>query len=312
MFKALDVDNDSPFKFEKITATFVQPSVIAIACGTRNDNTINIIGTGFGIKPLSGSIQTDFFVTCKHVIDILVDIKSLDEIELKKAELLDSDTRIGVQEIGQNKKVSWQWHVLGKGALKSLSINEMDSCVFQLPDSGITVPSLNISENCILGSEVGVLGFPTDSSLQIGSIQPFVVKTIISSMLNYRFRNIATKDEEGNPVTKDLDLPRLALGHQLAGGFSGSPVYSIQENGAVLGVVDYTPYVEDEFYKKFKSEEGRSRDERIYAQYPSFTSFAIPAKIIKSNLENYACFMEKAKSLGKAHCEWRIPREEIY
>jgi hypothetical protein len=312
MFKALDVAKDSPLNFEKITATFVQPSVIAIACGIRNDNAINIIGTGFGIRPFRGCNHTDFFVTCKHVIDVLADIKSLDEVELKKAGLQDSHARIGVQEIGQERKVSWRWHVLEKGALKSLTINEMDICVFQLPDSGISVPSLNISENCILGSEVGVLGFPTDSNLQIGSIQPFVVKTIISSMLNYRFRNIATKDEEGNPVTTDLDLPRLALGHQLASGFSGSPVYSIQENGAVLGVVDYTPFVEDEFYKKIKSEEGRSRDERIYAQYPSFTSFAIPAKIIKSNLENYNCFKEKATSLGKTSCEWRVPRKEIY
>ena len=126
----------------------------------------------------------------------------------------------------------------------------------------------------MLGAEVGVLGFPTEGNLQVESIQPFVEKTIVSSVLDYKFTNIVTKDDKGNSVTKDLILPRLALGHQLAGGFSGSPVYSIQEGGAVLGVVDYTPYIEDELYKKIKDDGGRSRDESIYAQYPSFKSFA--------------------------------------
>lgn len=312
MFRALDVSKDSPLKFEMITATFIQPSVIAIACGINKDNVINIIGTGFGIKPPNGCSQTDFFVTCRHVIDGLVHIKSLDKTGLRNACLQDSDTRIGVQEIGQDRKVSWRWHVLGKGALKSLSINEMDLSVFQLPDSGIAVPSLNISEKCNLGAEVGVLGFPTDSNLQVGSIQPFVVKTIISSVLDYKFTNIETKDDDGNLVKEDRLLPRLALGHQLASGFSGSPVYSIQEEGTILGVVDYTPYIEDEFYKKTRDEDGRSRDESIYAQYPSFTSFAIPGKIIKSNIEKYFSFKEKAQRMGKTSCEWRVPREAIY
>lgn len=312
MFKILEINDDSTLKFEKITAIFIQPSVIAIACGMRNNNIINIIGTGFGILPPSGCSQTDFFVTCRHIIDELVDIKSAAKTGLGKLGLQDSNIRIGVQEIGQDQKISWHWHVLGEGVLKTHSMVEMDLCVFQLPGSGITVPSLDISENCILGAEVGVLGFPTDCNLQVESIQPFVVKTIISSVLDYKFTNVVTKDDKGNSVTKDLVLPRLALGHQLAGGFSGSPVYSIQEGGAVLGVVDYTPYIEEEFYKKIRDEEGRSRDESIYAQYPSFTSFAIPAKIIKSNLENYSHYKEKAKSMGVTSCEWRVPRKEIY
>lgn len=312
MFKALECSEYSPSKFEKITATYIQPSVIAIACGIKDDDSINIIGTGFGIKPPSGCSQTDFFVTCRHVIDGLEDIKRRDKKGSLRKGLQDSDTRIGVQDIGPDGKISWHWHVLKERALKALSTVEMDSCVFQLPDSGITIPSLNISENCILGAEVGVLGFPTDSNFQVGSIQPFVVKTIISSLLDYKFKNVETKDEEGNSVTKDLVLPRLALGHQLAGGFSGSPVYSIQEGGAVLGVVDYTPYVDDEFYKKYSDENGRSRDERIYAQYPAFASFAIPAKIIKSNLKNYFEYKEKATIMGKTNCDWRVPRKVIY
>jgi hypothetical protein len=312
VFKVLDVSEDSSLNFEKITAAFIQPSVIAIACGIRKDNVINILGTGFGIKPLDGCSQTNYFVTCRHVIDEMVHIRDLGKYELGEVGLLDSDTRVAVQEIGQDRKVSWRWHILGKGALKTLSIIEMDLCIFQLQDSEIRVPSLNISENCILGAEVGVLGFPTDGNLQVGSVQPFVVKTIISSILDYKFTNISTRDDDGNDAKSDFVFPRLALGHQLAYGFSGSPVFSIHEGGAVLGVVDYTPFVEDTFYKKVKTETGHSRDETIYAQYPSFTSFAIPAKIIKSHLEKYPRYWEEANDMEKTKCEWRVRKDEGY
>lgn len=309
IFKSVPVAKDCSIPFEGIVATIIQPSVIAIACGMKDAGVPNILGTAFGVRPLDGADQTDFYVTCCHVINELISLKNTEDIELAKYGLKDNETYIAISKTDGNGNCNWEWRKVEKYGLKSLSTLEMDVSVFKI--DGVVVPSLNLSENAaFLGSEVGVLGFPTEANLQDSSIQPFVIKTILSSILNYKFKNVEGPDEKGDLVKKDVVLPRLALAHPLASGFSGSPVFSIQDECTVLGVVDYTPFVEDEFYTKHRSKDGHVFDSTIYGQYPTFTSFAIPSKHIIDNLNMYKYYREMATRDGKKHGFWIVPRKQ--
>jgi hypothetical protein len=283
----IPVDDKNPRLFERTLATCIQPSIIAIACGTDRTNSPNIVGTGFGIRSCPGEDRTSFFVTCQHVMDHIGYLKKLDKPELSEEGLIDNKTRIYVYKECKELYQKWYWQELPDGALKTVSILQEDISIFQI--TGIEVSPLDFSQEgkYILGDEVGIIGFPTGGNLQACSVQPFVVKTIISSILEYKF------EREVMGIKEDVTCYRLALGHPLASGFSGSPVFSILENGIVLGVIDFTPFEEEEKYCRFEDEEGRQRQGYVYGHYPAFTSLAIPSYRIQLALKMHSQLKKK-------------------
>lgn len=135
--------------------------------------------------------------------------------------------------------------------------NEEDVCIYQFDGisriSGVQVPSLVLSSEAesksIWGSEVGICGFPTGCNLQDTSLQPFLIKTIISGAPLYKFKRLVK--ENGRNSLKDVISPRYAFGCSIAAGFSGSPMFSIRDDGLVMGMIDWMPIEEDEWPSKF-------------------------------------------------------------
>jgi hypothetical protein len=309
-FKTIQAEDKSPLIFEKVLATIIQPSVIAIAVGKKNDDGLPmILGTAFCISDNNENdgVNTNTFVTCDHVIELLKQIKNLDSEQLTKEGLVDNKTRIAKPCRQKDGSQYWEWHELSE-PIKSLSMIEEDCSILQMP-SDITLPPLSLSPELPLwGNEVGILGFPTSGSLQEGSIQPFVIKTIISSIINYKFSRSLPKDgtedcEEIIYEEKVITRPRMALSHSLADGFSGSPVFSISSNGLVVGMVDYTPFCEEEFYLKFNTKDGKSIDGITYGKYPTSISLAVPVNSIKYNLDHFDHYKNMAKNKDIERCK---------
>ena len=75
---------------------------------------------------------------------------------------------------------------------------------------GIPLPSLSLSpDEYIVGSELGIVGFPNFEHLQRLSVQPYVLKTILSSHMRYPFEieNVLSLDEipgKGNERLMDF------------------------------------------------------------------------------------------------------------
>lgn len=176
-FKTLPVEENSSLIFEKVLATIIQPSVIAIAVGKKKDDGLPIIlGTAFCISNNDecNGAKTCRFVTCDHVIESLEEIKKLDSEQLAKVGLVDKITRIVKPSMEKDGSQNWEWHELSE-PIKSLSMVEEDCSILEMP-SEISLPPLSLSSELPLwGNEVGILGFPTSGNLQGSSVQPFVI-----------------------------------------------------------------------------------------------------------------------------------------
>lgn len=248
------------------------PSVIALACGKRRDGSVNAIGTGFGVAISPKDKNSVLVATCTHVADEISLIRNLKKSEGIGEGLIDNHYRIGLFEGG---KFLWKMVdniEIGEAYAKGVNFSEKhDACICKVP--GIRIQSLQLSSDTYrLASEVAVMGFPTFGKLQTESIQPYVLKTIISSSVMYPF----------DRTNKTILSPRLALGCVIGGGFSGSPVISIRD-GLVVGMIDYMPTeveIMDIKLIKPKLVEGDMR-----LQYPAGISLAIPSIYIKSNLD---------------------------
>jgi hypothetical protein len=146
-----------------------------------------------------------------------------------------------------------------------------DTCICRIPE--ITLPPLDLSpDEYFLGSEVGIIGFPVFERLQRISIQPYALKTILSSRICYPF------EIDGKLVGSQ----RIALGCSVAHGFSGSPVFSTRD-GKIIGMIDYVPTsitVEDIKIIKPRLIEGDIR-----VDYSQGISFAVPSILIQECLD---------------------------
>lgn len=299
IYKAIHVDEKSPMVFEKITATIIQPSVIAISCGKRENRSVNVLGTAFGVK-MNNDEQTNYYATCAHVIDELHYYKQLDAYGIKGEGLIDNKTRIAISKYAKGGINYLSWYELEDKSIKSLSIINEDSCVFQIPPK-FSVPPLSLSlEGPYLGGEVGIMGFPTSGNLQETKPQPFVIKTNLCGVVDYKFERIIP-DEKGGEHKEIVTCPRFALDHPLAPGFSGSPVFSVMHNGLVVGMVDYTPFERSIWGTKFKFEDKMADgisviEGDIDGQYPAFASLSIPSQTIQYNLEQYPHYKEEIEN----------------
>jgi hypothetical protein len=248
------------------------PSVIALACGKRRDGSVNAIGTGFCVAISPKDKNSVLVATCTHVADEISQIRNLKKSEAMREGLIDNYYRIGLFEGG---KFLWKMvdgMEIGEAYAKGVNFSEKhDACICKVP--GIKIQSLQLSGDTFrLASEVGIMGFPTFGKLQTESIQPYVLKTIISSSVMYPF----------NRNDKTIISPRLALGCVIGGGFSGSPVISLRD-GLVVGMIDYLPTEVEIMDLKLTKPNLVEGDMRL--QYPAGISLAIPSVYIKSNLD---------------------------
>lgn len=257
-FKKISVDRSHPFE-ECITKTI--PSVISLALGGEDVERPNqFLGTAFGISLYHKKDFTDVFLTCSHVFDIL------------KAEM--EETREKTKFISQFDNGKFRWKkvetikrftpTLITGNLTEEDFIEThDISLCRVP--GINVPPLTLSDNMyIVGAEVGILGFPNYEHLQKLHPQPYILKTIISGEMIYPM-------ETGNGLA---NADRLALGCVTGHGFSGSPVFSI-ENGHIIGMHDYAPTEKNTWMKRERTPQCKDTD--VYVEYPGGISFAIPS-----------------------------------
>ncbi len=272
----------------KLPAGKALPSIVALACGMREDGLINVIGTGFGVGTSAIDKNVMLFATCTHVVNELFRIRNLKENEGKQEGLIDNRCRIALFEGG---RILWKEIEPAIGRYDTIEMhNEQnqetnlterdDCCIIGIP--GIKVPilplfksSLSLGKDQIsyeIGSEVMIIGFPVFVDHQKNFIMPYVLKTIISSSMPYLF------DRNGRKILS----PRLALGCIVGSGFSGSPVISMKE-GSIVGMIDYTPIETDVIDLKIKKPQLVEGDMRLV--YPAGITFAIPSMIIKRDLD---------------------------
>jgi len=256
----------------KLPAGKVLPSIVALACGMRDDGTINRIGTGFGVGTSTKDKNTMLIATCEHVVNEMFRICDLKESEGKQEGLIDNRRRIALFENGR-----YSWKEIGEFGYcdaqdEETSIAEKhDACILRVPD--IKIPSLPLWDSLSyeFASEVMIIGYPVFSDIQTQPIMPYVLKTIISSSTSYSFRRIMGRYQS----------PRLALGCIVGGGFSGSPVISIKE-GSVVGMIDYTPIEIDDI--DIKLDRPSPIEGNIRLEYPAGITLAIPSMVIKDML----------------------------
>jgi len=293
-------------KFEE-AATIVQRSVIAIAFGLKTNGLPNIVGTGFGVDDQEGARSTEFFATCWHVAEEEFIVGNYNGKDLSRNGFIDGIPRVALRT--QNGDFyQWKWYKLTGIPIRHTYWNEEDVCIYQFDGisriSGVQVPPLVLSSEAesksIWGSEVGICGFPTGCNLQDISLQPFLIKTIISGTPIYKFKRLVK--ENGRNSFKDVKSPRYALGCSISAGFSGSPVFSVRDNGLVMGMIDWMPLEEDEWSSKFvtKNVEGETGfaakshisclEGTIQGQYPMGFSFAISTMRILSVLKGHPNF----------------------
>lgn len=227
-------DDDPSRKFEHRIGEVIN-SVIAFAYGTREDESPNVIGTGFSV----GSVDEDgkkvgVFATCLHVMKEIKKLKNCDDRTLKRIGIIDRKKYIAYKkgnkfdciEVGPYTFVSEITSDINPGK----NFAEMhDICFCRIPD--VHLPSLPLSTEYFIGSELGILGFPLFENLQKITVQPYAIKTILSCYTKYPL-----EQEDGTFNISE----RLAMGCILGEGFSGSPVFSIRD-GKVIGMVDYVP-----------------------------------------------------------------------
>jgi hypothetical protein len=281
---------------DKLRVGKALPSIVALACGMNKDHTINAIGTGFGVGTSVIDENITLLATCTHVADDIFQINKIKEHEGKQKGLIDNYTRAAFFLDGkfQWKKIEVDF-IDAKEIGNELGFSEIhDACILRV--SGIKIPSLPFFKSSLrlgddhisyeIGSEVMIIGFPIFDEFPTNSIMPYILKTIISSSMPFSF----------NRSGKNFSSPRLALGCIVGGGFSGSPVISI-EDGSVVGMIDYTPFetsVIDVKLNKPSQIEGNVR-----LEYPAGITFAIPSMIINRNLDFILDWERKSKSLER-------------
>ena len=212
-------------------------SIIAFCYGTRYDGSPNAIGTGFNVANLND--EAGLFATCLHVMNIIARIRDLSSTQVENEGLVDKKRRIAFLNNGR-----YEWNEVGQiKFLDKIQIGENnfvqthDVCICHIP--GIQLPSLSLSpDEYFMGSELGIVGFPNFEHLQKLSVQPYAIKTILSSHMRYPFEL-----DDGTIV----ESQRIALDCIAGEGLSGSPVFSVR-NENIVGMVDYLPtesYIED-------------------------------------------------------------------
>jgi hypothetical protein len=266
-FKKVEVSGPRPFE-ELVTK--IIPSVISFGLGYENaERPDQFFGTAFGISLYHKSGPTDVFLTCSHVFDNLM------------AKLGEHRDKIKFISLYDKGKFTWKKVETIKrfapykitGDLDESDLAEThDISLCRIP--GTKVLPLPLSDDkYIYGAEVGILGFPNYEHLQKKDPQPHILKTIISGELIYPI-------ETGKG---QVNTDRLALGCVTGHGFSGSPVFSI-ENGHIVGMHDYAPTEKDIWMMRERKPQCRDpdvyaeyRDTSVYAEYPGGISFAIPS-----------------------------------
>ena len=190
----------------------VLTSVVAVAVGTATDGRPNIVGTGFACE------ASEFYVTCWHVAEMQDKLSAMNAADLSSQGLVDAKLRFGFRA----KDGSYAWpNVVDQPMFRSANKAE-DVCVYRL--IGFMIPPVQLSrENkWVMGQEVGIAGFPMGNVLQGSTVRPFVAKTVLAGGLEV-------------PV-EDGEVARVAIATAVAGGFSGSPIFSAVD-GEVLGMV---------------------------------------------------------------------------
>lgn len=266
-----EVEAESSIPFEHRISGII-PSVIAFACGTKEDGSPNIIGTGFSVATIKEK-GAGLFATCLHIVEEFKDLKGLNDAELKREGLIDKKRRIALF-----KKDTFEWQEVEPIRFSNLiKIGESnfpkvhDVCICYIPEADL--PPLPLSPNkYFIGRELGIIGFPFFDKLQRISVQPFAIKTILSSHMLYPF------EREGN----NFESERLALGCIIGPGFSGSPVFSIQD-GTIVGMVDYLP--PEIYFGDIKFKEPHLYEADIRVPIPAGISLAIPSTRIQQCLD---------------------------
>jgi hypothetical protein len=139
----LFIVRDTPPSFPEVVGLVAQ-STIAIATGTFDDGTPQIIGTGFALE------FSEYFATCWHVAQVHDELSSLSTEELNKRGLKDATFRVALPEKGK-----YVWRELQPYTWLRAHDEQADLCIFRLID--IVIPPLFLhKEMFILGSEVGI------------------------------------------------------------------------------------------------------------------------------------------------------------
>lgn len=276
-----------PLRAFETRVSEINNSVIAFGYGTREDGSPNAIGTGFSVANLNDN--AGLFATCLHVMNTIARIRDLSSAQLENEGLVDRRRRIAFLNNGR-----YEWHEVDPIRFSNkIQIRETnfvqthDVCICHIP--GIQLASLNLSpDEYFMGSELGIVGFPNFEHLQKLSVQPYVIKTILSSHMRYPFEL-----EDGDIV----ESQRIALDCIVGEGFSGSPVFSVRD-GNIIGMVDYLPtesYIEDLKITSPVQTEGNIR-----VHYAAGISFAVPSTLIQRCLD----FALRGN--------WEDPREQTY
>lgn len=175
-----------PLRVFEACVTIIADSVVAFAYGTHKDGAPNPIGTGFNVANLDD--KAGLFATCLHVMEEIKRLSDLSADELRREGLIDkkryiaslNKSRYEWREVGPIK-FSDKIQIDGKNLLKV-----HDVCICRIPK--IILPSLSLSpDEYFMGSELGIVGFPNFEHLQKLSVQPYALKTILSSHMRYPF-----------------------------------------------------------------------------------------------------------------------------
>lgn len=257
--------------FER-TVNATLPSVVAIAVGTHSDGVPKVIGSGFGLSTNPEDREAKFIATCWHTAEEAFKISKYNKAEMKDDDLIDKEQRIILLE---DDKPTYIKHGLRFSYLKGNAdleyVKQHDVCMCIPGD--LKIPPLRISSDKLtLGREVAIIGFPTIERLQRIAIQPFIMRSIISSILNYKFE----KETDGKTAISE----RIAIACDVGGGFSGGPVIS-SKDGKVVGMIDYLPSEIDIVDIKLTKSEYGPIEGDVRHSYPAGISLAVPAMRIK-------------------------------
>jgi len=176
----------NPLRIFEAGVNKINNSIIAFGYGTHEDGSPNAIGTGFNVVNLDDEVG--LFATCLHVMESIVRIRDFSPTELEDEGLVDRKRRVAF--LNNNR---YEWTEVDRIKFSDkIQINggnfvkTHDVCICHIP--GIVLPSLSLSpDEYFMGSELGIVGFPNFEHLQRLSVQPYAIKTILSSHMIYPF-----------------------------------------------------------------------------------------------------------------------------
>ena len=266
-----EVDAD-PLRIFESHVSKINGSIIAFAYGTLENGSPNVIGTGFNVANINEK-SAGLFASCLHVMKEMARIRDLCDIQLKNERIIDKKRRIAFLN-----KDRFEWKEVGPIKFSDKIkiggrdfVQAHDVCICRIPE--ITLRPLSLSPNeYFMGSELGIVGFPNCEHLQKISVQPYVLRTILSSHMRYPF------ERDGNLIESE----RIALDCIAGQGFSGSPVFSVRD-GKIVGMVDYLPTEVD--FADIKLTKPAIIEGDVRSQYPAGISFAVPSKLIQKCLD---------------------------